>query len=270
MLGFNYTTAEDFENTRFSIYLLALLQRLGLPVPRIKGFILKKFHKEGCWGIKAIQPGREEEDIIEIKVVSDSMEKGLNIIMQDLIGRLCGRYYKELGGHYSILFGRRDEEGEPYAFDAEDRGKAEFVCRYLQDLEHHVKELFEDRSEELFKNDELCARLQENEEKVKAQEEETKALEEKFQEQDKKYKNQETRVRRKNNEIREMKMELESNDVELKADRDLIKQLRAEKRELQEKNSALEKEVKELKLVLDQEGYEIEEVEEDDDSMIEG
>ena len=66
-------------------------------------------------------------------------------------------------------------------------------------------------------------------------------------------------------------LELESNEVELKADSDLIKKLRAEKRELQEKNSALEQEVKDLKQILDQEGLEIEEVEEVEESnMIEG
>ena len=123
--------------------------------------------------------------------------------MQDLIGRLCGRYHAELGGHYSILFGRRDAEGEPYAFEAADRGKVEYVCKYLQDLEYLVKELVEDRHDELIKNDELCSQLKENEEKVKIQEEETQALEEKFHEQDKKYKNQEKRVQKKNMEIRE-------------------------------------------------------------------
>ena len=70
-----------------------------------------------------------------VKVVSDTMEKGLNLVMQDLIGRLCGRYHAELGGHYSILFGRCDAEGEPYAFEAADRGKTEYVCKYLRDLE---------------------------------------------------------------------------------------------------------------------------------------
>ena len=68
-----------------------------------------------------------------------------------------------------------------------------------------------------------------------------------------------------------MKMELGSNEVEVEADSDLIKMLRDEKRELQEKNSALEQEVKDLEQMLDQEGYDIEEVEEDgEDSMIEG
>ena len=97
MKSFDYTTAEDFEDTRFGAYLLSILQRLELPVPRIKGFILKKLHKEGIWGIKAHQPGREGEDIIEVKVVSDTMEKGLKLVMQDLIGRLYGCYHDELG-----------------------------------------------------------------------------------------------------------------------------------------------------------------------------
>ena len=46
-------------------------------------------------------------------------------------------------------------------------------------------------------------------------------------------------------------MELEHNEIELEADNDLIKKLRAEKRELQEKNLALEQEVKDLKQILD-------------------
>ena len=63
-------------------------------------------------------------------------------------------------------------------------------------------------------------------------------------------------------------MELESNEVELEADSDLIKRLHAEQRELQQKNSSLEQEVKDLKQVLDQEGSVIEEVVED--NMIKG
>ena len=54
MKNFDYTTSEDFEGTRFGAYLLAILRRLELAIPRIKGFILKKMHKEGMWGIKAL------------------------------------------------------------------------------------------------------------------------------------------------------------------------------------------------------------------------
>ena len=181
MRNFDYTTSEDFEGTHFCAYLLTILQRLELPIPRIKGFILKKMHKEGIWGIKALQPRREDEETIVIKVVSDTMEKGINLVMQDWIGCLCGRYYTELSDHYSILFGRRDVAEEPYAFEVADRGKTEYVYKYLQELEYLVKELHEDRRDELFKNDELWSRLKEIEEKVKDQEEESQAMEEKFQ-----------------------------------------------------------------------------------------
>ena len=79
----------------------------------------------------------------------------------------------------------------------------------------------------------------------------------------------EKRVQEKNKTTREQKAELESNEVEFEADSDLIKRLRTEKRELQEKNSALEKEVKELKEVLDNEGIEIQEIGEEEDDMVE-
>ena len=38
-------------------------------MPRIKGFMMKKKHKEGTWGIKALQPGKEGEDAIVVKFV---------------------------------------------------------------------------------------------------------------------------------------------------------------------------------------------------------
>ena len=180
MTSFHFTTAEDFENTRFGCYLLDIGEKIGLPLPQVKGFILKKFNKEGCWGIKATQPGHGEEPPLEIKMVSDSKDKGLNLVMQDLIGRLCGRYSLELRGHYSIFFGRRNEDGEPYLYDVGERGKAKPLSLYFQELEILVTELYEDRRTELLKNDELCALLKENEEKVKVQEEVTQAQEERL------------------------------------------------------------------------------------------
>ena len=193
------------------------------------------------------------------------MEKGLNIVIQELIGRLCGRHYRELKGHYFRLLGRRAEDGEPYDFiDAEDKEKFKPFPRYSQDLEILLYDLHEDRRSELFKNDELCAQLKENEKKVMAQEEEAKAQQELFKAQEKKFQAQEKRNQAKNKEIRRLKMELESNEVELEADHDLIEKLRGEKRELQEKNAALEMELKELKMALDEEGITMEIVEEDD------
>ena len=172
-------------------------------------------------------------------------------------------------GHYSIFFGRRNEDGEPYLYDVGERGKAKPLSLYFQELEILVTELYEDRRTELLKNDELCALLKENEEKVKVQEEVTKAREERFAAQEEKYRRQEKRVQEKNKIIREQKAELESNEVEFEADSDLIKRLRTEKRELQEKNLALEKEVNELKDVLANEGIEIQEIEEEEEDMVE-
>ena len=147
MTSFLITTAEEFEGTRFGGYLLDIVGRLELPLPKIKGIILKKFNREGCWGIKVTQPGRDTEpkvDGMEIKLISDSKEKGLDLIMQDLIARLCGRHSKELKGHYSYFFGRRSEDGEPYYIDAKDKKMAKPVCSYLQDLEILLNDLHED------------------------------------------------------------------------------------------------------------------------------
>ena len=91
--------------------------------------------------------------------------------------------------------------------------------------------------------------------------------------------------------IRELKTELEVYDVQLDIDRDIMARLHSEKRTLQEKfealeletkelkrkllekealeekNEALEKEVKELKDFLDNEGFALEEVEEEVEAM---
>ena len=194
MTSFDYTTTEDFKGTHFGPYLIAILQRLELSMPRIKGFVLKKKHKEGTWGIKALHPGKEGEEPIVVKFVSDTMERGINLATQELIARLCGRYHTQLDGHYTILFGRRNEAGEPYYFESDERGKVEFVCKYLQDMEFLVTELHEDRRDELIRNDELCSRVKEVEAKIKEQQKESQAMEKKFELQEKRYKNQEKRV----------------------------------------------------------------------------
>ena len=108
-----------------------------------------------------------------------------------------------------------------------------------------------------------------NNEKIKEQEEKTKELEEKFKAQEKKFTSQEKRVKQRNQQIKDLKEELSTNEVEMLAHCDLIKHLCAEKRELQEKNSELEKEVKQLRSALIEEGFEIQEVEEDEAAMIE-
>jgi hypothetical protein len=268
---FEYIDEEDYPVTRFGSIMFDILKHLKLPTPMIKGCILKKFKREGLWGIRVVQQGREGEAPIEYRVMGVSMERGIDIIMQHVIACLCGRYSNELEGHYSFPFGRRDDEGSPFCYGTENMGKDEFVSDYFQGLELLVHDLYFDTSEELHKNDELCAQVQVNDEKIKEQEEKTKELEEKFKAQEKKFISQEKRVKQRNKQIRDLKEELSTNDVELEADCDLIKRLRAEKKELQERNAELEKEVKDLRSVLIQEGFEIQEFEEevDEGTMIE-
>ena len=251
--------------TRFGSILFDILKHLKLPTPRIKGCILKKFKREDLWGISICQQGREGEAPIETRIMGVSIERGIDVVMQYTIGRLCGRYFKELEGHYSLPFGRRNEDGYPCCYGTEDMGKDEFVSDYLQGLELLVYELYFDSFEELYKNDEMCAQVKENEEKMKKQEEKAKELEEKFQLQEKKFMSQEKRVKQRNKQIRELKVELSTNEVELEADSDLIKRLRAEKKYLQDQNLELEKEVADLRNMLTREGYEIEDVEEEVD-----
>ena len=112
MTNFNFSTIEDFKKTNFGTYLLDIVKVLGLPLPIIKGRHVKNFQKEDLWAIKVYLPGCESEPPIEdivLKFVHDNQEKGINIAMQELIGRLCGRHTPELKMHYSYSFGRRDE-----------------------------------------------------------------------------------------------------------------------------------------------------------------
>lgn len=270
MTNFSFSTAEDFRGTCFGTRLLDITTVLALPLPTIKGGQMKKFQKEGLWAVRVFQPGRKSEpptEDIKFKLIHDDRDKGINIAMQELIGRLCGRHYLELKTHYSHSFGRRDESGEPFEFADGTKETLRPVRQYFQDLETLIRDLDTARTDELLSNDELRAQLKEKDRAFQEQEERIKAMEEKFEEQDKKFKNQERRVQEKNKKIKEMKDELESNDFELDADRDLIERLRAEKRELQEKVDALTVEVKDYKEAFAREGltFEEEEVDMDED-----
>jgi valyl-tRNA synthetase len=86
-------------------------------------------------------------------------------------------------------------------------------------------------------------------------------MEAKFETQEKQPKNQEKRIQARNKEVRELKQKLECNDFELEADHDLIKKLRANKRELQEKVDTLTEELQDYKRLLKENGFDIEEEE---------
>ena len=91
------------------------------------------------------------------------MEKGLNVPMQELIGRLCGKHHQELKDHFSFELGRRDENGHPHLIDEE--AKRSPLVWYLLDLEHHLKDLEDDRIFELLDNDDLLGQIKEMEKK---------------------------------------------------------------------------------------------------------
>jgi DNA repair exonuclease SbcCD ATPase subunit len=198
-----------------------------------------------------------------IKRVGDSMENALDIVMQELIGCLCGCHFWELKNHFSYPFGRRYDDGEALDFEKEDRRTVKHQQLYYQDLENHINELEACRYTELMKNDELRAQLKGKDKKIQELEELMKAQERKFKGQDKKFQNQERRVREKNKTIREQKEVIEFNEIEIEVEHDLVEKLRAEKRDLQEKTEALAEELKDYKVKLAEEGYTIVEEEVD-------
>ena len=191
MMRFEFTCEEDYPETRFGVIMFDMLKHLQLPTPIIKGCILKKFKRQDTWGIRVVQNGREGKAPIQYGVMGVTMERGINIIMQHVIACLCGRYSKELEGHYSFPFGRRDAEGTPFCYDMDNN---EFVSGYFQGLELLVHDLYFDSYEELQKNDDICAQVEVNNEKIKEQEAKAKELEEKFKAQEKKFTNQEKRA----------------------------------------------------------------------------
>src|SRR5215216_3841273 len=301
MTSYLYDTIKDIEPLRFGGCLMDLLTRLDLPLPTIQGSTMKKLHKDGCWGVKVIQPGKERgknlEEDIAIHIVSDSKEKALSISLQQLIGRLCGRHHEALQGHCGGLFGRRDKEGIPMELTFEERTSTKRRRTQYQDLECHIHDLEKGTFLEILKNDELCALIKQQEEAMKLQEI-------KFQDQEKKFANQEKRVINKNKRIRELKQEIDGTEVQTEglckiindvcaSKRDLAKQLEAAKKSslveelqskkeglqeqleattkklqdeiknLQEKLEATMKEMELYKTTLEQEGYSFEDEEEE-------
>jgi valyl-tRNA synthetase len=110
---------------------------------------------------------------------------------------------------------------------------------HLTELEYLVRDVDVERYNELFNNNELCALLAKKDKQHLEQEQRIKEMEAKFETQEKQQKSQEKRILARNKEVRELKQKLECNNFELEADHDLIKKLRADKRELQEKVDTL-------------------------------
>jgi chromosome segregation ATPase len=132
---------------------------------------------------------------------------------------------------------------------------------HLAELEYLVRDVDIERYNELFNDDELRAQLAEKDKQYLEQEQRIKEMEAKFETQEKQRKNQEKRIQARNKEVRELKQKLECNDFELEADHDLIKKLRTDKRELQEKVDTLTEDLQDYKRPLKENGFDVEEEE---------
>src|SRR4051812_11116184 len=107
---------------------------------------------------------------IAFKILHDDLERGLDITMQELIGRLCGRHSTEIKNHYFHFFGRRDEDGEPIVLDEDTKEAIKPVRHYLQDLESLIRHLDTDRTNVMLSNDELCVQLKDKDKALEDQE----------------------------------------------------------------------------------------------------
>src|SRR4051812_34644367 len=149
------STAEEFKGTRFGSRLVELTSLLNLPLPSITTLQLTKFERKDLWGFRVTQPGCQEEppkEDITFKLMHDDKEKGLDVVMQELLGRLVGRHSTKLRGLYFHPFGRHDEQGEVVEYDDATRETIEPVRLYVQDLEGLIRHLDTDRTNVMLSN----------------------------------------------------------------------------------------------------------------------
>ena len=176
-------TAEEFKRTRFCTRLIELTSVLNLPLPSITTLQLTKFERKDLWGFRVTRPGRQAEppmEAITFKLMHDDKERGLDVFMHELLGRLVGRHSTELRGLYFHPFGRRDEDGEAIDFEDNAREIAEPIRLYLQDLESLIRHLDNDRTNVMLSNDELRVQLKDKGKAFEEQEKRIKDMEKKF------------------------------------------------------------------------------------------
>ena len=193
----------------------------------------------------------------------DDKDKGLDVVMQELLGRLCECHPTELRGLYFHPFGRRDEEGEALVYEGASRETIELVRLYLQDLEGLIRHLDTDRTNVMLSNDELQVQLREKDKLFAEQYEIVKEMKAIFESQDKKFKNHEKRVQDRNKKIKDMKAEIEAKDFELETQQGVIERLRSQKRALRAKIEALTTSVEEYKAAMENAGLALVDVEVD-------
>src|SRR4051812_22101973 len=184
----------------------------------------------------------------------DDKERDLEVVMEDLLGRLLGRHSREIRSTHFHAFGRRDEDGEAIDFEDAARETAKPIRLYLQDLEVLLRHLDTDRTNVMLSNDDLQVQLRDKEKLFAEQDEIVKEMEAKFESQDRKFKRQEKRVQDRNKRIREMTAELEAKDFELEHQQGVIERLRSQKRALKAKVEALTTNVEEYKTAMENAG----------------
>src|SRR3954468_6480036 len=251
------SSVEEFQVTRFGPRIVELTTLLNLPLPTIMVHPLTKFERKDLWGFKVNQPERQTEPTTEaiiFKLMHDDKERGLEVVMQDLIGRLLGRHSRQVRGTHFHAFGRRDEDGEAIDFEDTSRETAEPICLYLQDLEVLLRHVDTDRTNVMLSNDELQVQLREKDKLFAEQDEIVKEMEAKFESQDRKFKSQEKRVQDRNKKIRDMTKELQSKDFELEQQQTVIERLRSQKRSLKTKIDTLTTSVEEYKTAMENAG----------------
>src|SRR3954468_14184918 len=110
----------------------------------------------------------------------DDKERGLDVVMQELLGRLVGRHSAELRGLYFHPFGRRNEEGKAIEYEDAARELMDPIRLYLQDLEGLIRHLDTDRTNVMLSNDELQVQLREKDKLFTKQDEIIKEMDSKF------------------------------------------------------------------------------------------
>src|SRR3954463_10109079 len=251
------STVEEFQVTRFGPRIVELTTLLNLPLPTIMVHPLTKFERKDLWGFKVNQPGRQTEpttEAIVFKLMHDDKERGLEVVMQDLIGRLLGRHSRHVRGTHFHVFGRRDEDGEAIDFEDTSRDTAEPIRLYLQDLEALIRHVDTDRTNGMLSNDELQVQLHEKDKLFAEQDEIAKEMQAKFETQDKRFKSQEKRVQERNKRIRDMTEELKAKDFELEHQQTVIERLCSQKRALKAKRETLTTSIEENKTAMENAG----------------
>src|SRR3954470_8496390 len=247
-------TVEEFHVTRFGPRIVELTTLLDLPLPTIMVHPLTKFERKDLWGFKVNHPGRQTEpttEAIVFKLMHDDRERGIEVVMQDLIGRLLGRHSKQVRGTHFHVFGRRDVDGESIDFEDDSRSTAEPIRLYLQDLETLLRHVDTDMTNVMLGNDELQVQLREKDKLFAQQDEVIKEMETKFEAQDRKFKSEEKRVQDRNKKIRDMTEELKSKDFELEQQQMVIERLRSQKRALKAKIDSLTTTIEENKTAME-------------------